>query len=735
MAFGRLASLLVDIVINTRRFQSQLGTAKKDTEDAAKQMRRSLTSIGLAASGILLVQKAVRLTADTAWASIEAFAKLEKQIIDIQKVANFENVDQFAASFVKLGTSIRGVSFAELGDIGGNLARLGVRGGQQNFTDFLEVIAKFKATTGDLDLRQAGEGLGKLLQNFNKELNATNALRLASSINKLADDFAVTSSEILNITQKLSGLGNTIGLTAEETLGLVTVLKQTGISSEVVASTYTRLFTLLETTPLTVGKALGQTDEELQTFVDNIRVKPIEAIRQFFKSLSEMPVQDAIQVLKELELTTARNEAAFLNAANRFKDFDKAQQTAISGSENVSNLLEKYALTAGTAADKIEQLKNNWQVFLQSLQSGDGILGEIIDKLNFIIKFQLSNNPVNPGERDPLIATQGTPSDRLAQIQARMAEIEKEYKKSVPGGFTSGTFSGEAWRGLVSAMQGLVELGTLGEFESIRNLEEKFAKLAEEEKTLMDMRVDAAVAEQAALTEEKNKRKELQLKRADLEYQSVLESERALKLFNDRVPNLFSEPKIEKRIRDKFEGISKEAKSLIPETMGISTLNIYKQIDALAEFGTQQEISAHYAKQFNDQFKEELDIRIQKLNELENTRMDIIRMIDPGGTAGGIIDRAIRLDNLLKNMSPDFKMNGNLKDLLFKSVFTQPENLQPQIRGLTQAYTDAITDSGQEKIDEAQLKALQDLLEVQIENKELQNKTIQAIKEIETGVI
>src|SRR3990167_8897877 len=194
MAFGRLASLLVDIVINTRRFQSQLGYAEKKTQDAANNMRRSLTTIGLAASGILIVKKAFDLTISAIEGSILAFANLEKQIINIQKVAKFENFNEFAKGFIELGLKLKGISFAELGEIGGDLARLGVRGGPQGFLDFLEVAAKFKQATGDIDLRQAGEGLGKILQNFGKELNASEALRMASSINNLADETAVTSS-------------------------------------------------------------------------------------------------------------------------------------------------------------------------------------------------------------------------------------------------------------------------------------------------------------------------------------------------------------------------------------------------------------------------------------------------------------------------------------------------------------------------------------------------------------
>jgi TP901 family phage tail tape measure protein len=687
MAFGRLASLLVDIVVNTRRFQSQLGTMQNQTQNAAQQMRRSLTSIGLAASGILLVHKAIGLTTAGIKESVLAFADLEKKIVDIQKVARFDNAAEFGKGFIQLAKNLKGVSFDQLGKIGGDLARLGVRGGAEGFTKFLEVAAKFNLVTGDIDERQAGEGLGRILQNFGKELNADEAEKMAAAINRLADDFSVTSGEIITITQKLSGFADTVGLTAEETLALVTLVKQTGISSEVTASTFVRLFTLLEKSPVQVAQVLGKSEKDIDNFVKTLRTKPIEAIKEFFRILSELPIEKATTVLSELELTTSRNAAAFLNAANRYKDFAKIQETATSIQENIVLFNEKVADSAGTDDAKIVNLQNKWEAFKASFADSNGVFADVLDNLaNFVTNLDNSSSSINN-----FLSNLGDVKDFL------------EYSNPFLGPVRIGR-------------DALFGVATSSSASSSGDKDTDNLLAAWKKDT------DEIIA----------KRKAFNLV-LDTEYRTIVEDMQNRQRFGGGI-GLFEEPKFQTNIRNRFEAIAKDEKAKFDLAQG-GAREIHKQIDLIKERRILEEIAVVQQREFNNQFKEELDIRIQRLNELESTRMDIIGMISPGGAAGGVIDRALRLDNLLKNMSPDFKMNGNLKDLLFKSVFAEKENLQPQIRGLTQAYTDAITDSGQQKVDEAQLKALQDLLEVQIENKELQKETIKALKELETGVI
>ena len=686
MAFGRLASLLVDIVINTRRFQSQLGYAEKKTQDAANNMRRSLTTIGLAASGILIVKKAFDLTISAIEGSILAFANLEKQIINIQKVAKFENFNEFAKGFIELGLKLKGISFAELGEIGGDLARLGVRGGPQGFLDFLEVAAKFKQATGDIDLRQAGEGLGKILQNFGKELNASEALRMASSINNLADETAVTSSEILNLTQKLSGFADAIGLSAQETLGFVTTVKQTGISSTVVASTFTRLFALLETQPIKVAEALGKSGQAVNDFLTSIRTTPAAAVKEFAEILSKMPIDEASKTLKYLELSTSQNMNAILNLMNRIQDWDRIQRLASEGAGDVSKLLDKSALSAATADAKIEHLKNTWEAFKSSFASGGSIFGDVLGNLdNFLTN--INNN-----------------ASRLHKILSNIAIILDFI------GYTN------PFVGPIKLIENVLVREATAESSSKENNDEK-----------------AFQARQKYTLDEQLKGIQKQDKLADNEIRMVKEQAANQAAFKGGV-GLFEEPKFEQTVRERFERLAKEQKKKFDEAAG-GTVEIHKQIDLIKERRILEEIGVHQQIEFNKQFEEEIKAGIAHLNALESSRLGIIGFLTPGSSSiSSVLNRALQVDKLISDMPLDMKLNANLnlKDLLFKSALSEQES--PKIRGLTEAYKEAITDLGQDSIDKETLEAIKQLVDVQIENKELAKQTVDAIKQIEVGV-
>jgi len=59
MAFGRLASLFVDIVVQTTKYQTQLNNMQNQTKQAANNMQASFMKIGLGAGGIFLIKKAL----------------------------------------------------------------------------------------------------------------------------------------------------------------------------------------------------------------------------------------------------------------------------------------------------------------------------------------------------------------------------------------------------------------------------------------------------------------------------------------------------------------------------------------------------------------------------------------------------------------------------------------------------------------------------------------------------
>lgn len=415
---NKLASLVVDIVINTRRLQSTLSRSTQQVQNSANKMRTALTRVGLAASAFLLIRKGVDITLDSIIAVIEASARLEKQIIDIAKVAKFPDFDNFAKGFVELGQTLKGVSFAQLGEIGADLARLGLRGGSKSFLEFLEASASLSQVTGDIDLRQAGEGIGKILANFGKlgDQAGENALQLSVAINKLSDDFPVTAGEILNVTQKLSGFAKAVGLTQEQTLALTTLIKQTGISSTVVESSITRLLITLEKDPHKVAAALGKTGNEITEFANLVATDAFSAIKEFFDFLKKVDPSQAVQALVDLELATSRNAVAYLNAVAKIQDWDKALGAATTNAESMLAFFNKQNATMETMDARLINLKNSWDAFKASLGDATGFK-TAIDALTGLLQSLINLENKIPKEFK-------TPGDILNEIN-RLREVQR----------------------------------------------------------------------------------------------------------------------------------------------------------------------------------------------------------------------------------------------------------------------------------------------------------------------
>lgn len=766
MAFGRLATLLIDIVINSKNVVTQLNQVQQQTQRTASSMQVALGGVGKSAAGFYLVNQAVRLVVGTVETAVGKFADLEKQILDIQKVARFENFSGFAKGFIELGTSLRGVSFKQLAEIGGDLARLGVRGGQAQFLDFLKVAAQFAQTTGDIDTRQAGEGLGKLLQNFGKDLNATEALRMASAVNKLADEFAVTSGEILTITQKLSGFADAVGLSAQETLGLVTLIKQTGISSTVVESSLTRLFTVMESDPRKVAESLGLAGDAIDQFVIDVKARPIEAVQQFFSVLNSMPIDQAVGILKELELATSRNAVALLNATNRMADWNKTQEAAVKGSENSVNLLQKYADTADSVSAQIDQLKNSWDVFIAGIASSKGILSDIIFELRmYIDAMSMAASDKNITTKPPLQLGK-SPKELIAQrisINQRMISETNALE---------GAKSGEEF--------------WLSKVLNRRTFAKNMAKMKQELDAVDEALNRSLDAEVSARKEKAEKQKQITEKQKEALAAMAKELEGNRKLWQERGSGAFLETTKEQSIRERFEGIAKEEKKLYTgkganemhlridhakdaaiekaikelheQTAEAILSNLRKLQDKLAlpSFALPDNDLNDFSKNmmrlqewFDDathalaqadldfpQFADELNnlnnrfsqgkstIHNNAVDKAEKDRFAFVLGLGTSGRFAEIYSKTKQLDGIIKQYPAGFGLGGlsAITDLIFNK--REP----PQIRGLNEAYKDAIVNSGQQEIDERIAADMEKLVAATIENKDLQKALIDETK-------
>ena len=371
MAVDRIAQLAVDIVINTRRARAQLSNFRRDLGQNTKAVNRlstGLGTIGLAASGILLIRKAFGLLTEGIKANILAFADFEKQIIDIQKVSDLP-IKNLTEDFFELGKSISGVSFKEIGDTMASAARLGIPGGVKGLAAFTDTAVKLAQVSDDIDSINAAQGLGRLIVNF--KLTSEEANNVAAGINELSNNFAVTAGQILTSSARLAGFANAVEITVDELNGLVAFLVKSGQTSTVTRSSLTKLFNVLVGGPIKAAEALKLPKEELENFIS---ARTVDRVRLFFNAFKQKNVLEQRKVLEDLGIAGARVAPAIFAVANDLESLDKALKISAEATAAGTSLLDKHAKVAGTTTAQITDLGKEFQVLTAFIINATGIL-------------------------------------------------------------------------------------------------------------------------------------------------------------------------------------------------------------------------------------------------------------------------------------------------------------------------------------------------------------------------
>ncbi len=293
---NQLASLAVDIVINARRFRSTLQRTRGDlktTDKSARNLSRSITGIGLAASAFLIVQRGLNLITNAVRESILAFAKLEKQIVDINKIAK-QNV---TAEFFQLANELPSASFQQISDVFAASARAGIQG-KEALKEFTKSALLLAEVSGDIAPKDAAEGMARLINNF--DLGTDKALRLANMMDVLSDKNVTTAGSILRMSQRLSGLAESADITVQDLSALSASLLATGQSATVGRTAFSQLLVKIGQDILKAGGLIGLRGEELKEFFLLFKGNALEGIKEFIRVLSKLNEADRQNALKEL---------------------------------------------------------------------------------------------------------------------------------------------------------------------------------------------------------------------------------------------------------------------------------------------------------------------------------------------------------------------------------------------------------------------------------------------------
>ncbi|MBR5285306.1 MAG: phage tail tape measure protein, partial [Clostridia bacterium] len=156
----------------------------------------------------------------------ETLVETEDKVIAIKRVINESIGNQQIADQLYDIAIAYGQTFENVSDIAINFARTGM-----SWADTLEATkaAVIALNVAELDATQATDGLIAVMTQFG--LNASDLMSIIDQLNKVADNFPVTTEKMLTALQRTGSSASNANLSLEQTLGIITAIsKATGRS-------------------------------------------------------------------------------------------------------------------------------------------------------------------------------------------------------------------------------------------------------------------------------------------------------------------------------------------------------------------------------------------------------------------------------------------------------------------------------------------------------------------------
>lgn len=334
-------------------------------------------------------------------ATVGTSIKMDRQFADVIRTVGTYTDDTGRRSaalrreFNELFSSIP-ASWGALSEIGTLAGQLGIA--ERNVANFTNLVAKF-ATVTDVSVEQSATAFGRLSQLL--KVPASEYENLGSSILAVGVDSVATESQIINTSAQIAAMGNFAGFSADEVFGLSAALASLGTQPELSRGVITRLFTKISVAISDGGERLenfgrvaGMTGSQFATaWGENAS----DALYEFLDGLGQIEASKSVSVLNDLGITAARDVPTILRLAQNSDLLARSLAVAAQGYAEGSILQEQYGVIADTVAEKLTLLRNNFQLFVDSVGASNGVLGSVVDMLSELLKIAtgIIDNPVS----------------------------------------------------------------------------------------------------------------------------------------------------------------------------------------------------------------------------------------------------------------------------------------------------------------------------------------------------
>lgn len=385
----------------TAKLTSSLGkqtTAMNNADSAVKKGTESLNSQRYALYEVAAAYGAVSAGLVGLGASaIGAFAELESGFTKVERTSGLygSSFAPLQEDLLSLGRAIPTVT-EEIQDLAARGAQLGIATG--DIEGFTEVLAKFIATSPEVDVNSVAEAFGRI-----SNLTGTKDFEaLASAVAQVGVNSAATDAQIIKTTQEIARATSSTTLAADEVIGLAAAFASLGVAPEAARGILNQFFAQLDKGAAGLNDSLagaaqiiGTTEEAARSLYKTDTGAFFEQFITGLSGVEDITValdglglqgQRLLPAFKALAEDTARNAAGQSVLANALRDSNQ-------GFREKTELERQYAPIADDLNSKQIILANSVKELAFTLVSEfgpaiklfvDGLTGAVQGLTDFI---------------------------------------------------------------------------------------------------------------------------------------------------------------------------------------------------------------------------------------------------------------------------------------------------------------------------------------------------------------
>lgn len=327
--------------------------------------------------------------------TVTAFADMESGFTKVERTSGLygESFAPLEADLLALSRTIPTTTDA-IQDLASRGAQMGIAAG--DVADFTEVMAKFVATSPEVDVNSVAESFGRL-----SNLTGTKDFEaMASAIAKVGVNSAATDAQIIKTTQELARAVSSTTLAADEVIGLAAAFASLGVAPEAARGVMNQFFVQLEKGAAGMNDSLDVAAQVMGTTAAEAKRLFETDTGDFFQRFVEgLPNVDSVTVaLDEMGLSGQRLLPAF-NALAADTERNAAGQS----------VLAKALADSNSGFREKTELDKQYAPIADDLNSKFVLMANAVKELAYSVGVELA--PTLKGVMDALIATTQAATD------------------------------------------------------------------------------------------------------------------------------------------------------------------------------------------------------------------------------------------------------------------------------------------------------------------------------------